>query len=115
MDNGDITTVYYAPHLAQQNQGERLTAEQALRSLRQVFETGVRPFTKNRLFVEQFNVVFNTPGCESHARQADAELGPFMDLAADYMGKAMFGYGLWGYKDYYQGDAPLHRRHHPRG
>jgi hypothetical protein len=96
----DVTTMYYAPYLGQANNGERLTAAQAIAGMRRVMDIVGRR-TRNRLFIDQFNVVFNTPGFDRHARIADAEIGAFFDKAASELALSTLGYGLWGYKDYY--------------
>jgi hypothetical protein len=72
-----------------------------MQQLRHVYDQGVRRFTRNKLSMDQFNIAFNTPGFESHARLADSEMEPFLEQAADYIGTTMLGYGLWGYKDYH--------------
>lgn len=100
VDTSDLTVIYYAPYIGQANIGERITADQALASLRHVIDT-VGRHTRNRLFVDQFNVVFNTAGFERHARVKDTELVEFFDRAAPYMATGTLGYGLWSYKGYY--------------
>ena len=97
----DVTTVYYAPYMGQANVGERITANQAMASMRYVLEA-VGQQTRNRLFVDQFNVVFNTPGFDRHARIKDTELVGFLDRAAPYLATETLGYGLWSYKGYYR-------------
>ena len=92
--------IYYAPYIGQANIGERITADQAMASLRHVIDT-VGRHTRNRLFIDQFNVVFSTAGFERHARVKDTELVEFFDRAAPYMATGTLGYGLWSYKGYY--------------
>jgi hypothetical protein len=95
----DVTVMYYAPYLFQANNGERLTADQAVAALRRATDM-VSRHTRNRLFIDQFNVVFNTPGFDRHARIANEEIGAFFDKAAPRLALGTLGYGLWGYKDY---------------
>ena len=101
VDTSDVTTMYYAPYMGQANVGERITADQAMASMRYVIEA-VGQHTRNRLFVDQFNVVFSTPGFERHARIKDTELAGFFDRAAPYLAVETLGYGLWSYKGYYR-------------
>ena len=97
----DITTLYYAPYMGQANVGERITADQAMASMRYVIED-VGHHTRNRLFIDQLNVVFNTPGFDRSARIKDTELAAFLDRAAPYLAVETLGYGLWSYKGYYR-------------
>ena len=96
-----MTTVYYAPYLGQMNVGERLTAAQAMKGLRSALD-GIRRHTRNRLFIDQLNVVYNSPGFKAHARLLDAEMDRFLNQAAVYIANETLGYALWAYKDYYQ-------------
>jgi hypothetical protein len=100
VQTSDVTTMYYAPYWGQANIGERLTSEQAMSGLRKVVKT-VGRHTENDLFIDQFNVVFNTPGFEHHAQIVGAELDRFFDKAGPYLALRTLGYGLWAYKDYY--------------
>ena len=63
---------------------------------------GIRRHTRNRLFIDQLNVVYNSPGFKAHARLLDAEMDRFLDQAAVYIANETLGYALWAYKDYYQ-------------
>ena len=101
VDTSDVTTMYYAPYMGQANVGERINADQAMASLRYVVEA-VGQHTRNRLFIDQFNVVFNTPGFDQHARIKDTELAGFLDGAAPYLAAETLGYGVWSYKGYYR-------------
>ena len=101
VSTSDVTTVYYAPYLGQMNVGERLTAAQAMKGLRSALD-GIHRHTKNRLFIDQFNVVYNSPGFKAHARLLDAEMDRFLDQAAAYIANETLGYALWAYKDYHQ-------------
>ena len=101
VNTSDVTTMYYAPYMGQANVGERITAGQAMASMRHVIES-VGHHTRNRLFMDQFNVVFNTPGFDQHARLKDTELAGFLDQAAPYLALETLGYGLWSYKGYYR-------------
>ena len=101
VDTSNVTTMYYAPYMGQANVGERINADQAMASLRYVIDA-VGQHTRNRLFIDQFNVVFNTPGFDRHARIKDTELAGFLDRAAPYLAVETLGYGLWSYKGYYR-------------
>ena len=101
VDTSDVTTMYYSTYMGQSNVGERITADQAMASLRYVVEA-VGQHTRNRRFIDQFNVVFNTPGFDRHARIKDTELAGFFDQAAPYLAVETLGYGLWSYKGYYR-------------
>ena len=101
VDSSNLTTMYYATYMGQANVGERITADQAMASLRSVIES-VGQHTRNRLFIDQFNVVFNTPGFDRHARIKDTELPGFFDRAAPYLAVETLGYGIWSYKGYYR-------------
>ena len=101
VDTSDVTTMYFATYMGQANVGERITADQAMANMRNVMEA-VGQHTRNRLFIDQFNVVFNTPGFDRHARIKDTELAGFLDRAAPYLAVETLGYGIWSYKGYYR-------------
>ncbi len=100
------TTVYWAPAMGGENQGETLSPATAaerlayqMRRLRRV--TGDRP-----IFIDQFLVEDFTPGFEMNGRLAPAAIDDFLREAAPVLRRYTHGYSLWAWRDYRHNAVP---------
>jgi hypothetical protein len=91
---------YWGAYYGARNEGELLTAKQALRNFDQMLNE-VSDHGKNiNHIVEQFNFADNTPGFVGHAQIDPDELPAFLEGAAELLKEKSRGYGLWAYHDY---------------
>ena len=101
-----LLTIYWAPFWGALNQGEQLTAGRSLELLTALLREA-RERGGKALFVDQFNVVDNTPGHESNAVLAPAELPAFLHRAACTLRReGVAAVGIWTARDY--AENPLH-------
>jgi hypothetical protein len=101
LSDNQLRGSYWGPSFGARNEGELLTAGQALRNfeymLNEVSDGGKNP---NHV-VEQFNFVDNTPEFVGINAEIDtAELPEFLQGAAALLNEKSRGYGLWAYQDY---------------
>jgi len=91
---------YWAPFWGADNQGEKLSLEQALFN----FEYFLNYVTDNgksiNHIIEQFNFTDNTPYFPNHASLNENEVAEFLNQAAVLLKKYSQGYGVWAYRDY---------------
>ncbi len=99
-------TVYWAPAMGGENQGEMLSPETAaerlayqMNRLRRV--TGDRP-----IFIDQFLVEDFTPGFENNGRLPRDQVDDFLALAAPVLETLTHGYALWTWRDYLHNAVP---------
>lgn len=94
---GSYWGAYYGAH----NQGELLTADEALRHFEQMLNEVSDQGKNINHIVEQFNFADNTPGYAGrHAQIENDELPSFLEGAAKLLKQKSRGYGLWAYRDY---------------
>ncbi|WP_374473775.1 hypothetical protein [Arenimonas sp.] len=103
---GQPLTLYWAPYWGALNQGEQLPATRSLElldaMLAQVAEKSDAP-----VFIDQFNVVDNTPGHEHNAVIRPEETAAFLHASVCTMKRrGVLGYGYWTTRDY--AESPLH-------
>lgn len=101
-----VLTIYWAPFWGAINAGEQLPATRSLELLdallREARERGGKA-----LFVDQFNVVDNTPGHEHNAVLAPAEIPAFLHRAVCTMrAGGVAAVGIWTVRDY--AESPLY-------
>lgn len=103
---GQPLTIYWAPYWGALNQGEQLPATRSLElldaMLAQLAEKSAAP-----VFIDQFNVVDNTPGHEHNAVIKPEETAAFLHASVCTMKRrGVLGYGYWTTRDY--AESPLH-------
>lgn len=101
-----LLTIYWAPFWGAANQGEQLTAARSLELL-DVLLREARERGGKALFVDQFNFVDNTPGHETNAVLAPAEIPSFLHRAVCTLREGgVAAVGIWTARDY--AESPLH-------
>lgn len=98
---GRPVTIYWSPFWGARNEGEKLSADASLRLFGTLLaEVGANAPTAP-IFIDQLNVVDNTPGHEHNAAlEADA-VADFLDRAGCVMkANAVSGYSWWTTRDY---------------
>ena len=105
---GDAPLVlYWAPFWGAQNRGEKLQASQSLALLGGMLSearewSGGRPG-----FINQFNLIDNTPGYENNATLPDDQIAPFLRGAVCVLkDNGVLGVGLWTGRDY--AESPIY-------
>ncbi len=92
---------YWGAYYGAQNQGEVLTASEALRNFEYMLDQVSGKGKNTAHVVEQFNFVDNTPGFAGrHARIDEKDIPAFLKGAAELLREKSSGYGLWAYRDY---------------
>jgi len=92
---------YWGPYHGARNEGEFLSAEEALRNFDYMLDRVSDNGKRINHVVEQFNFVDNTPNFVGHHAQIDEkELPEFLQGAAPLLMQKSSGYGLWSYRDY---------------
>lgn len=103
---GQPLTLYWAPYWGALNQGEQLPATRSLELLDAMLAQ-VAGKTDAPVFIDQFNVVDNTPGHEHNAVIRPEETAAFLHASVCTMKRrGVLGYGYWTTRDY--AESPLH-------
>ncbi len=105
---GDAPLVlYWAPYWGAQNVGERLQAQQSLALLEGMLAEAHEWSGGRTGFIDQFNLIDNTPGHEHNAVLPDDQITPFLRGAVCVLkDHGVLGVGLWTGRDYVE--SPLH-------
>jgi hypothetical protein len=106
LPEGSVLTVYWAPFWGALNEGEQLPAARSLELLAALLDES-RAKSGRPLFVDQFNIVDNTPGHEHNAVLKPAEIPAFLHRAVCTLrAHDVVGYGIWTARDY--AESPLY-------
>ena len=99
--------LYWAPYWGARNTGETLDAAQSL-ALMGAMLTEAQGWSGGRPgFINQFNLIDNTPGHEHNAVLPDAQIAPFLRGAVCVLkDHGVLGIGLWTGRDY--AESPLY-------
>ncbi|MBK1641313.1 hypothetical protein CKO12_05375 [Chromatium okenii] len=94
-------TIYWAPFWGAENRGEQLTATRAHKLLTALLQETRELSGQRDIFIDQLNVIDNTPGYEHNAVINPAELNNFLTQAACSLKQhGVIGYGYWTTQDY---------------
>lgn len=100
LPDAPLLTIYWAPFWGALNQGEQLPASRSLELLDALLKEA-RERSGKPLFVDQFNIVDNTPGHEHNAVLAPAEIPAFLHRAACTLRTGgVAAVGIWTARDY---------------
>lgn len=100
LPQAQAVTIYWAPFWGARNQGEQLRANESLPLLNHLLES-VAAVTNLPVFIDQMNIIDNTPGFENNAVIRADELPAFLAEAACLLRKKkVLGYSLWTGRDY---------------
>lgn len=100
------TGIMYSVPMGFPNEGELVTADQAL-DMAPVFLEQVRRYNGNKpVYVDQFLFTDNTPGFEKNARLKPGEKNAYLAGMGELFQTMTMGYGVWTYRDY--GDNKLY-------
>lgn len=100
------TSIMYSVPMGFSNEGEQVTAGQAL-NMAPVFLEQVRRVNGNKpVYVDQFLFTDNTPGFEKNARLKQEEKNAYLTGMGELFCTMTMGYGVWTYRDY--GDNKLY-------
>ncbi|WP_295607130.1 cellulase family glycosylhydrolase [uncultured Lamprocystis sp.] len=100
-------TIYYAPYWGAENIGERLTADRATTLFTALLDETRRTSDYRDIFIDQFNLVDNTPGHENNAIIEPGAIDNFLKEAVCTMkNRGVIGYGYWTTRDYRE--SPLY-------
>lgn len=105
-ENASCTGIMYSVPMGFPNEGETVTAHQALQKA-PVYLDQVRQYNGNKpVYVDQFLFTDNTPGFEQNARLKPEEKNTYLAGMGEIFRTASMGYGVWTYRDY--GDNKLY-------
>lgn len=93
-------TVYWAPSMGGENEGELLSPETAAERLEWWLERISDRAGPRQIFIGQFLVEDFTPGYEKNGRIPRDQVPEFLSLAEGVLGRLAAGYGLWTWTDY---------------
>ncbi len=91
---------YWAPFWGAANQGELLTAEQALKNFKYFLKYITDDGRSINHVIEQFNFTDNTPYFPNNANIEPDQLEEFLLAAVPLLKKYSVGVGVWAYRDY---------------
>lgn len=95
----DYTALMYSVSMGQQNNSDRISAEEALsamtRNLDNIYRKAGKP-----LFIEQLLYMDSTEAYSYNTQIEDGEVGDFIDRLAPVLNGRTNGYGLWVYRNY---------------
>lgn len=98
-----VASIYGIP-MGFENNGERVSAKEALKQFDYIMEH-IKEGTQGKpLFIDQFIFVDNTPGFEHNAQVKPDELESFLLGSADVLVNDTCGYALWTYRNYKMND-----------
>jgi hypothetical protein len=90
---------YWAPFFGAKNEGEKVSAAQALVSLKYL----LTEFSPNEHILNQFNFIDSTPEFEGiHAAIKDDEIEIFLAESQAMIREHCRGFGIWAMRDYHQ-------------
>lgn len=102
--NAPYATSIYGIPMGFENNGEKVSAEEAIEKFDYMIETIQEAADGKPLFIDQFIFVDNTPGFENNAQVREDELDDFLMESADILVEETCGYALWTYRDYKMND-----------
>ncbi len=102
-DSGALRLSYWAPFIGARNEGEKLTAEEAISLLVHSLNEQTEGGQSTGLLIDQFNFIDDTHKyTDTHARLLESQIPAFLDACADLLPRYSVGYGLWAWRDYRQ-------------
>lgn len=103
LDSSDTRYSYWAPFIGAANEGEQLSAEQALALLDYNLDEQTGQGRDRKLIIDQFNFVDDTfKYTGQNARLALDQIPTFLDQCAEHLPRYCQGYGIWAWRDYHQ-------------
>jgi hypothetical protein len=96
--NGNLVA-YWAPYFGQQNQGERINADKAVKSFAWMLDL-ISTETRILPFIDQLNFFDNSPGTEANAQIEVGQLSEFFEKITNTLVERTSGYALWTVRDY---------------
>lgn len=100
LDNDEHRATYWAPFWGAKNQGELLSADEALSKFNYFLNYVTGDGENINHVIEQFNFTDNTPYFPNNANIEPDEVNEFLTKAAPLLKEKSIGYGLWAYRDY---------------
>jgi hypothetical protein len=102
-DSGHMRYSYWAPFIGAANQGESLSADEALALLEYNLREQAGDAGNVRQIIDQFNFVDDTFKYSGlNARLAETEIMPFLARCEELLPRYSRGIGIWAWRDYYQ-------------
>ncbi len=98
--DASYTALMYGVPIGHLNQGERITAEEALAKSQQMLDQVLQNTDGKLLYIEQFLYMDNTPGFENNAQVLDDQVDDYIVAMADVLRDRIMGYGVWAYRNY---------------
>jgi len=101
LDESNHRGTYWAPFWGAANQGELLTAEQALKNFRYFLKYVTADGNNTNHVIEQFNFTDNTPYFPNNANILPDEIDDFLLASAPLLKQYTAGAGVWAYRNYH--------------
>lgn len=99
-ENSDYTATMYGIPMGCENNGERISADEALEKTKYML-SGLLSQNKGKpIYVEQFLFMDNNPKFLYNAQIKDEEITDYLEMATDVLLDYTAGYGIWTYRDY---------------
>lgn len=96
----NYTAAMYGIPMGFENQGERVTAKDALVKTEYMLKLLAGQNGGKPVYIEQFVFYDNTPEFAMNARLQEEEVGEYLRTAPEVLRKYSAGYGVWTYRDY---------------
>lgn len=100
LDDTQHRATYWAPFWGAKNQGELLSADEALAKFDYFLDYVTGDGQNINHVIEQFNFTDNTPYFPNNANIKPDDVNDFLIQAAPLLKQKSTGYGLWAYRDY---------------
>lgn len=98
-DIGKPILTYWAPFMGAKNEGESLSADEAISSLNNM----INRYQHSSQILNQFNFIDRTPEFQGiHAQIRDEEVASFLEKSTEILARRCAGFGLWAFRDYHQ-------------
>lgn len=100
-EGSDYTTIMYGIPIGFDNNGQKVTWEEANEKTGNILEKVKRGAGDKKIFIDQFLYYDNTQAYSHNVQLIDDQIDDYLRNSESILKKYTRGYGVWVYKDYY--------------
>ena len=99
-EDSDLTAVMYGIPMGFENNGERVSAEEAIEKTDYVLKNLYQEIDGKPVYAEQFLFIDNNPVLTDNVQLKEDEVEKYLEMAGPVLKDYTKGYGIWAYRDY---------------